>query len=174
MNALREWVADTWSEMIRDFPDLNVWQWAMKEIVFDAKMGNITGPWRRDLTPFTCLFQEAITSHFTNIPEEDWWLRNLVDRGERCDECFVVKSSQSGLTQAALNGCVYLPLYAPGRLLYTVDSREKAKRMVKLRLIPFLHRLCGRVIEDEKDVNLSFIELANMVMEFGGSFSNFN
>jgi len=56
-------------------------------------------------------------------------------------------------------------------LLYTLDAKEKAKKVVKFRLIPFLQRLCGSVIEDDKDLNLTSIELASMIMEFGGSFS---
>jgi phage terminase large subunit GpA-like protein len=171
MISLPDWIADTWAEGIRDRPAQNIWQFAAEHIVFDAKMGNITGPWRPDMTPFTLLFQEAITSNFSNIPDEDWWLRDLVERGQRVDECFVVKSSQTGFTQAMLNACVYLPLFDPGRLLYALDSREKAKRLVKFRLIPFLRRLAGRVIEDDQDVNLSLIELANMILEFGGSYS---
>lgn len=172
MIALPEWLQETWTEVIRGKPAQNIHEFAAENIVFDAKMGNITGPWRPDLTPYTCFFQAAVTSDFRDVPDEDWWLRNLVARGQRVDEAFVVKSSQSGLTQAALNACVYLPLFAPGRLLYVVDSKEKAKRMVKVRLLPFLHRLCGRVIADDKDVNLTFIELLDMIMEFGGSFTS--
>jgi len=169
--TLPDWLAETWAEVIRERPELNIWQYAAKNIVFSAKMGNITGPWRADLTPYTLLFQEAITSDFSNIPDEDWFLRDLMAKGQRVDECFVVKSSQSGLTQAALNACVYLPLFDPGRLLYVIDSQQKAKRMVKARLIPLLEALCGSVIADDKDVNLTFIELLDMIMEFSGSFS---
>lgn len=172
MIALAEWIMETWTEVIRGRPAQNIHEFAAANIVFDAKMGNITGPWRPDLTPWTLLFQQAVTSDFRDIPEGDWFLRNLVEKGQRVDECFVVKSSQSGLTQAALNACVYLPLFSPGRLLYVLDSKEKAKRMVKVRLLPFLHRLCGRVIADDRDVNLTFIELLDMIMEFGGSFTS--
>lgn len=171
MNALTEWIIGTWSEVIRSAPELNIWEYAAQKIAFDAKMGNITGAYDPDLTPYTKLFQEAITGDYRDLPADDWFLQNLLEKGQRADECFVVKSSQSGFTQAALNACVYLPLYAPGRLLYTVDSKDKAKRMVKVRLIPFLQRLCGQVIADDRDVNLTFIELLDMIMEFGGSFS---
>lgn len=166
-----QWVEETWAEVIRESPLLNVWQFAAEQISFDEKMGNITGPYRPDLTPFNKLFQEAITSHWSAIPAEDWWLRELAARGEKCDEAFYLKSSQSGVTQAALNGSIYIPKFAPGRLLYALPSREKAKNLVRIRVIPFLRQLCGHAIEKDEDVNLTFIELRNMLMEFGGSFS---
>ena len=75
-----DWVADSWVAGIRDRPGQNVWQFAAENISFDGKAGNITGPWRPDLTPFTLLFQEAITNDFTIVPDEDWWLRELLER----------------------------------------------------------------------------------------------
>ena len=167
-----DWISDAWGEVIRSRPDLNVWQFAAQKIVFDAKMGNITGPWDPDLTPYTKLFQEAITNDFRDVPEDDWFLQSILAKGQRIDEFFVLKSSQSGFTQAALNGVIYIPLYDPGRLLYAMPSREKAKNVARLRVIPFLRRLCGHIIANEDDVNLTLIELANMVAEFGGSGSS--
>ena len=170
--ALREFIVSTWSDGIRARAAQNVWEFARDNIVFTPKMGNITGPYDPDLTPYTKLFQEAITSDFRNIPEEDWWLRALAEKGQRCDEAFVVKSSQSGLTQGALNGTIYLPLHAPGRLLYVLDSVPKAKKVALTRVIPFLRELCGAVIADEADLNATFIELMDMIIEFGGSYSS--
>jgi hypothetical protein len=168
-----EWLRESWKSAIREKPTLNVWEWAAEHLVFTKKMGNIEGAYDPGLTPFTKLFQEAVTNDFRDIPEEDWWLRRLVERGERVDEAFVVKSSQSGFTQAALNATVYLPLHAPGRLLYVLDSKEKAKKASSQRLIPFLKQHCESVIADDDDVgNSTFIELANMIIELGGSYSS--
>lgn len=172
MHNLREWIADTFAGAVRVRPLLNIWQWAAETIVFDSKMGNITGPYRPDLTPFNKLFQEAITNQWSEIPEEDWWLQSLVSRGQRCDEAFYLKSSQSGVTACVVNACVYLPLFDPGRLLYVNDSREKAKRVAKFRVIPFLREHCGNVIDDDADVSTSIVELANMIEEFGGSYAS--
>lgn len=172
MTFALSWIADSWAEAIRSKPPLNIWQFAAKHIVFDAKMGNITGPWDEKLTPYTKLFQEAITNDFTDIPEGDWFLRSVLEKGQRIDECFVLKSSQSGFTQAALNGVIYIPLFDPGRLLYAMPSREKAKNVARLRVIPFLRQLAGHIIANEDDVNLTLIELVNMIAEFGGSGSS--
>jgi DNA-directed RNA polymerase subunit RPC12/RpoP len=169
---LSDWLASTWAESIRDRPAQNVWEFARDFIAFTAKMGNREGPYDPDLTPYTKLFQEAVTSDFRDVPDDDWWIRDLLLRGQRVDEAFFVKSSQSGVTQGALNACVYIPLFAPGRLLYSLDSREKAKRVATQRLIPLLRQHCGRVIADDADLNATLIELANMLMEFGGSFSS--
>lgn len=75
------------------------------------------------------------------------------------------------MTQLVINACVYIPQFDPGRLLYSLPSKDGAKRVVKTRLIPHLKRHCGDVIPDENDVNLTFIEMRDMIMEFGGSFS---
>jgi hypothetical protein len=115
-------------------------------------MGNIEGSYDPELTPYTKLFQEAITAISAKSPKKIGGSDRLVAKGQRVDEAFVVKSSQSGFTQAALNACVYIPLHCPGRLLYAIDSREKAKRLASQRLIPLLKKLCGRVIEDNDDV----------------------
>ena len=170
--GLLSWLVDTWTEVWRDRPALNVHEFAAENIEFEAKMGNITGPWRPDWTPYTLLFQQAVTSDFRDVPEEDWFIRGLLEKGQRVDECFVLKSSQTGFTQAMINACVYLPLFAPGRLLYALPSKDKAKKLVKVRLMPLLQKLCGKVIADDKDVNLTFIELLDMIMEFGGSFAS--
>lgn len=170
--AFLDWLIGTWAEAIRDLPDVNVWQFAEREIRLDPKQANNVGDYRLDWTPYTRLFQEAFTSTFTKIPDEDWWLRSLVARGERVDECFVVKSSQSGLTQAALNCLIYACLYAPGRVLYVLDSASKASSVSRLRVIPQLERLAQAVMTgDEDDLGMLFIELANMVIEFTGSYS---
>lgn len=168
---LPDFIAGTWSEVIRELPLQNLPEWAADNIVFDTKMGNITGPWRPDLTPYVIFPGQAITNDFRDVPEEDWFLRGLLEKGQRCDEIFMIKSSQSGVTQLCINACVYLPLFAPGRLLYSLPSKDGAKRVVKTRLIPHLVQHCGSVIPDENDVNLTFIELRDMIMEFGGSFS---
>ncbi len=168
---IRGFVAETWAEGIRDRPSLNIWEYARKYLHFTPKMGNITGPYDPDLTPYTKLFQEAVTGDFRNIPEDDWWLLALLERSQRVEECFVVKSSQSGFTQAAINATVYIPQFAPGRLLYVLDSVPKAKKVALTRVIPFLKQLCGKVIASEQDLTSTFIELLDMIIEFGGSYS---
>ena len=167
-----EFCIDAWAAAIRDSATQNIWEFARDNIIFTPKMGNISGPYDPNLTPYTKLFQEAITNDFRNVPDEDWWLQNLLARRQRVDEAFVVKSSQSGFTQAAINGTVYLPLHAPGRLLYVLDSVPKAKKVALTRVIPFLKELCGSVIADESDLNATYIDLLDMIIEFGGSYSS--
>ena len=171
MIALQDWIISTWSEGIRDRVTLNVWEWAAQNLAFTAKQGNITGFYDPHLTPYAKLFQEAVTSDFRDIPESDWWLRSLVEKGQRVDEAFVCKSSQSGLSQAAINATIYLPQFAPGRLLYVFESRDKAKKVAANRIIPFLRQHCGRVSSEDLDVTSTWIETLDMIIELGGSYS---
>ena len=172
MNALREWITSIVLEALRELPDDNVWQYAAKHFFLGGNQSltpRFFDPW---LTPATRIFQEAALGQWTFIHPEDWWLRALVEKGQRVDEFFCVKSSQSGFTQAALNIITYITRFLSGRGLYCIDSREKAGKLCRLRLLPLLKQECkGQISDNETDLGAYWLELANWVWEMVGSYS---
>src|SRR6185436_8845235 len=74
--------------------------------------------------------------------------------------------------QAAINVIVYLTTFLSGRGLYCIDSRDKAGKLCKLRLLPLLRQLCASQISDnEDDLGTYWIQLADWVWEMVGSYS---
>lgn len=172
MTALHHWLTDLAARAIRDRPPDNVWQHAAQHIYLEGHASLTHRYYDPDLTPYTKLFQEIATGQYTNIHPDDWWLQNIVNTGQRVEEFFAIKSSQSGFTQAALNIIIYLTRYLTGRGLYCIDSKEKAGRLCKLRLIPILEKLCAEQISsDADDLGTYWLELANWVWEMVGSYS---
>lgn len=170
---LATWLNQICAAAIRDLPDFNVWQHAQAEIFLDGHTSLTPRYFDPALTPYTKLFQEAATHQYTHIPEADWWLRDLLARGQRVDEIFALKSSQSGFTQAALNIIIFLTRYLTGRGLYCIDSRDKAGKLCRLRLLPQLQRLChAHLTPDQDDLGTYWIELTNWVWEMVGSYSS--
>lgn len=169
---VRDWLNSVLADAIRDTPDENVWQYAAEHIYLDGHQSLVARYFDPHLTPYTKIFQEAATGQFDTVAREDWWFRNLMEKGARVDEFFALKSSQSGFTQAALNIIAYITRFLTGRGIYCIDSRDKAGKLCKLRLIPILQRLCSAQISDnEDDLGTYWIEMANWVWEMVGSYS---
>ena len=92
------------------------------------------------------------------------------------DEIVIRKSSQAGVTLAALMLITYITAERPANLMYVIDSRDEVRRIVKSRLLPML-KGCGLTAndinnsEDEGNASTTTIELSNMLMYFAGGGS---
>lgn len=169
----RDFICALVAAAMRDRPDQNVWEHARENIFLDGTSSLVTRFFDPDLTPYTKLFQEAATGQFTTIHPDDWWLRELLDRGQKVQEFYTVKSSQTGFTQAAINIIIYITRYLAGRGMYCIDSRDKAGKLCKLRILPQLRRLCAEQVSDnEDDLGTYFLQLQNWVWEMVGSYSS--
>lgn len=170
--TLEDWICRIATLAIRDLPAQNVHEFAAEHIFLGGNSSLLKRFYDPALTPYTKLFQEAATNQFSYVPLEDWWLRNLMESGQRVDEFFALKSSQSGFTQAAINIIVYLTKFLSGRGLYCIDSRDKAGKLCKLRLLPLLKEICASQVSDnEDDLGTYWIEMAEWVWEMVGSYS---
>lgn len=172
-SSLRDWLLAVVESALRELPDQNVWQHAAENIFLGGHQALVHRFYDPELTPYAKLFQEAATGQFTNIHVDDWWIRSLVERGQSVEEFFCIKSSQSGFTQAAINIIVFVTRFLSGRGLYCIDSKEKAGRLCKLRLLPLLEKLCaGQISGKEDDLGTHWLELTNWVWEMVGSYSS--
>ena len=173
MGSTSDFIRAVITAALRDRPAENVWEHAAQNIFLDGNASLITRYFDPALTPYTKIFQEAATGQFSQIHEKDWWLHELLDRGQRVAEFYTLKSSQTGFTQAALNIIVYITRFLSGRGMYCIDSRDKAGKLCKLRLLPQLRRLCAdQVSDNEDDLGTYFIQMANWVWEMVGSYSS--
>lgn len=170
--SVRDWVARVCGEGIRDLPSANVWQWAAENMYLGGHGSLVHRFYDPDLTPYTKLFQEVATGQVSSIHKDDWWTNDLLSKGGRVHEYFCMKSSQSGVTQAALNVITFLTKHLTGRGLYVIDSKEKAATLARIRLAPHIAQLCGSgVAEDMDKTGKFFIQTAAWFWEFVGSYS---
>lgn len=170
--SIESWLIELACQAIRELPPSNVWQHAAAEIFLEGHATLRAGAYDPDLTPYCKLPQEAATGQFTNIPEGDWWLRDLVASGQRVEEVIALKSSQSGFTQAAINIFDFLTRYLSGRGLYCIDSKEKAGKLCNFRIIPLLRKAFAEgLTHDQPELGTYLLTLANWVWEMVGSYS---
>lgn len=136
--------------------NLNVWQWAERNIVLDRKMspGN-PGPYRSSFAPHTRFIQEQFSR-----PE----IRQIT----------IKKNSQGAYTEAVLNCIRYCVANEPRNVLYVIDSASEARRISRIRLLPTL-RSCGATdsefTEDAGDDTTMTIVLRDMFIMFAGGGS---
>lgn len=150
----------------------NAWQWAESDrniyLRPTTESQNYSGPYRSDLTPHTRILMEFATDQYSENVEmpagsSDTW-----------DEIFIMKSSQSGFTLAALVVITYFAANRPCNIIYTIDSVPEARRISKTRLQPMLMdcpATAERIKEAGDDLqNLTFY-LRGLTVYFMGSYS---
>lgn len=134
-------------------PTEPVWQWAEAHVWLDEKQASRPGFYDSSLTPWTREIQQRATDPDT---------RELV----------IMKSSQTGVTEAALNVLRWMPEHWPGNALYAINSREKARDVSNRRILPTVQRTAGaQLTENPDDLSTLKIGLRNMEIVVSGSGS---
>jgi hypothetical protein len=138
-------------------PDETIWEWADCNVFFDTTMAPEAGPYRSANTPWTRRIQQLVQH-----PYHD---------GRRVHKIVVMKSSQTGFTEAILNCIRWFALFSPRNIIYAIDSREEAGN-ISDRLIPSLKKLGEDIFTgDDDDEKRYALKLRQMKIWFFGSFS---
>jgi len=144
---------DVFCGAFQGMPEQPVWEWADENVYFSEKMAAEAAHYDSSLTP---------------------WAREWQDlpRSKSVHECDVMKSSQSGATEAILNAIRWMPKHKPGNVGYVINSAYKAKRIGKVRLREtLLECAADQVSDDPNDAATCNIILKNMEITISGSGS---
>lgn len=96
------------------------------------------------------------------------WFQNDYEN----NELWVMKSSRTGFTEAALNCVRWMPSNRPGRVLYAIENDNKAKDVITKRLAPTLLKCAvDQVTGNPDDFKKIRLDLRNMIIEACGTGS---
>jgi hypothetical protein len=161
-------VSGAFAKAFAPIPPEPIWEWADRNVWLAGNEAAEPGPYRSAKTPWARSIQTLMGTPWHHI--YDW-------SGERwitvaLKEINVMKSSQSGFTEAVLNAIRFSAQYRPKNVIYTVDTRETA-RDISNRLLPSLQKLDGADIftGDDHDLGTFVMRLRAMDIWFQGSFS---
>lgn len=159
---------DIFARGFAEVPDQPLWQWADENVWLESKDAAEPGPYRSAKTPWTRRIQELWQRPIMYV--WDWGAGAY--SVARVKEIAEMKCSQSGLTEAVLNGVRHDSQFTPRNCIYTVDTRETA-RDISDRLEPSLRKLDNQDIftGDDDDVGTFVMRLMAMAIWFQGSFS---
>lgn len=148
-------------------PSQTIWEWADQNVWLENKESAEPGPYRSVKTPWTRRLQELIQRpvmfHY-DFGAARWVTVSVSEVNE-------IKSSQSGVSEAALNGVRYKANFRPCNVIYAIDTREEAKEIGE-RLLPSLRKLDTNIFTgDDDDVGTYALRLRAMNIWFYGSFS---
>ena len=126
------------------------------------------GEYRSSKTPWTRRLQVVI--RHTKMWVWDWTLSRYVQ--VNVTEFNVEKSSQSGYSEAVLNGIRWFVSFRPRNTIYAIDSAEEAKKIARrlLRSFKFLDQ--SIFTGDPDDIKTLEFQLRGMELLFYGSFSS--
>ena len=149
-------------------PDEAIWQFADREVTLVNEDAAEPGPYRSAKTPWTRRIQELIQSPFTFA--WDWATSSFLR--VRLTEITEEKSSQSGLSEAVMNGIRWRAKYRPCNVIYAIDSESEAKKVAR-RLLRSLQLLDANIFTGDADdiKSLEFL-LRGMELNFYGSFAS--
>lgn len=149
-----EFILDLAGSALQTQPTEPVWKWAEQHVWLDEKMSAKPGQYDSSFTPWTREWQE--------LP-----LRPDVREG------VFMKSSRTGVSEAALNILRWMPDNWPGNALYSINSDKKAREVAERRILPSVERSAGgQMTDDPDDTTLSRISLKNMDIMISGSGSS--
>ena len=131
------------------------WEWAEKHVeLTPGQSPGRPGQYDSSYTPLTRTIQD--------FPFDPDW-----------DELFVKKSSQAACTEAALNAIRRCVNERPTNILYSIDSRDEAKKILRVRLNPngqlrdFIPANLGGMVEDD-DIQMLTVYLPHMTLYLAG------
>lgn len=148
-------------------PDKPIWEWADETVMLQNEDAAEPGEYRSSKTPWTRRIQELIQRPVMWV--WNWGLMRYVS--VPVTEVSVRKSSQSGYSEACLNGIRWFASYRPRNIIYAIDSAEEAKKIARrlLRSFKFLDR--SIFTGDPDDIKTLEFQLRGMELLFYGSFS---
>lgn len=149
-------ILESFDECFRPRFKGRVEDWARKEVILTSQESQeFAGAYDPDLNPLpTILFDFATCGDF--------------------DECYVMKSSQSGFTLVCLILIVFWVVNYRRNILYAIDSISEVRRISNERLQPMLERCAAaaaQISEDPDDTTTLTISLKDQVIYMGGAGS---
>ena len=149
-------------------PDGEIWEWADDTVTLQNEDAAEPGEYRSSKTPWTRRIQVVI--RHTKMWVWDWTLSEWVQ--VQVTEFNVQKSSQSGYSEAALNGIRWFATFRPRNTIYAIDSAEEGKKIARrlLRSFKFLDQ--SIFTGDPDDIKTLEFQLRGMELLFYGSFSS--
>ena len=148
----------------------NVWQWGDKKIFLRKEESQeFHGSYSSGMTPYTRFMMEFATGKFSENIE---FLPGF--EGLTWDEFIQMKSSQTGFTLAVLVIICFFVAVEKKNVLYSIDSRDEARRISKKRLQPMLAdcpETRAAISENEDDMSNLTMFLLGLVIYLIGSHS---
>ncbi len=168
--AIRQWMVQCFQGFYTPRTLENAWQWGEDNIILRPEESqDFAGVWESTTTVYVRFMMEFVTGQFSeNI--------KFLPGFEDCewDEFIQMKSSQTGFTLAILIIIAYYAAVIRKNVLYSIDSREEARRISKSRLQPLLQdcpATRARISENEDDVSNLTLFLLGLVIYLIGSHS---
>ncbi len=164
----RSLVAAAISRAFTPPPDKPIWYWADEVVLLKNEDAAEPGPYRSSKTPWTRRIQDLI-----RVPQMWVWSWKL-----NCwvpvpvSEVDVRKSSQSGFSEACLNGIRWVVTYRPRNCIYAIDSADEAKKIARRLLRSFQYLDRSIFTGDPDDLKILEFQLRGMELLFYGSFSS--
>ncbi|MEQ1862729.1 MAG: terminase gpA endonuclease subunit [Chthoniobacteraceae bacterium] len=148
-------------------PDLHIWQWADENVRIQNEDSPEPGEYRSAKTPWTRRLQELM-----RVPE--MWMWDYTAQAfvkVPVHEISVQKSSQSGFSEACMNGIRWRATYRPCNTIYAIDSATEAAKIARrlLRSFKFLDE--SIFTGDPNDIKTLEFKLRGMELLFYGSGS---
>lgn len=149
-------------------PDKEIWQWADDlPVMLQNEDAAEPGPYRSAKTPWTRRLQELIRKpvmYCWDFEAEKW-------KAFPVTEVNVQKSSQSGFSEACLNGIRWRVTYRPCNVIYAIDTADEAKKIARRLLRSFKFLDPSIFTGDPDDIKSYEFLLRGMELLFYGSFS---
>lgn len=148
-------------------PDLEIWEWADENVMLQNEDAAEPGEYRSAKTPWTRRVQELMRNPFMLV----WNYTGARWQRVPVHEVSVQKSSQSGFSEACLNGIRWRATYRPCNVIYAIDSADEGKKIARrlLRSFKFLDQ--SIFTGDPDDIKTLEFKLRGMELFFYGSFT---
>lgn len=164
----RSLVARALSRAFTPPPDLEIWEWADRTVLLQNEDAAEPGEYRSSKTPWTRRLQEIIRNPMMWV----WSWKDEKYVQVAVTEFSSQKSSQSGYSEAALNGIRWFVSFRPRNTIYAIDSADEARKIARrlLRSFKFLDQ--SIFTGDPDDIKTLEFQLRGMELFFYGSFSS--
>lgn len=161
------------AKIFAERPPETIWEFAERNVFFDATMAPEPGPYDSRKTPWTRRIQELVQNPVAAgvSPANPAAGTAASTVPDRIRKIVVMKSSQTGFTEAILNCIRWFAARSPRNVIYAIDSKEEAGN-ISDRLIPTLKALGEDIFTGDDDDEKRFaLKLRYMKVWFYGSFS---
>lgn len=156
MKTLDEEMNEVFSDTMRPRFTGRIEDWAREQIELSSKESmEFAGPYDPELNPVPLILFDFAMS-------DEW------------DECYVMKSSQSGFTLVCLVLITFWVANFRRNILYAIDSLNEVRRISKERLLPMLEKseaASAEISEDPDDTTTLTISLKGQTIYLGGAGS---
>ena len=169
------------AEVFTPSPDVPLPIWASKNVFLDRRMTTRPGYYNPGEYPWTWELQEVMRLRRLWEAEAPDGATVIVApntagaRVMRVHQVDVMKGTQTGCTESALNAVRFMARYDPQNIIFAIDNARQAGEVNVIRLQPTLRDLGARIFTDNIDDASQFIlKLRRMIVYFLGSYSEAN